>query len=376
MSGSSYSSNFRDVSSETTSSLTYTYDDYFQGNYTYLKTTAVTHTHSYTSSVTTAATCTTDGVMTYTCTCGNSYTESIPATGHDYEAVVTAPTCTEKGYTTYTCKNCGESYTADETEATGHSYYVISWNWEADYSGATVIIGCNNCDYYDTEGIYSQYITTSTESATCTEDGEIVYTAVKYWLITLTDTQKVVIPATGHDYEAVVTEPTCTEGGYTTYTCSVCGETYTADETEATGHSYTVVWSWDGGLASATFTCSNCNETQTVDATVTSRNVLGVVTRYATVEFNGETYTSDPVTSGTSLLIIGALTQTGSEESDSEETDSEVVEITVPIEDSNTESEPEEEVETPADENPTTGAVIALLPIAMAIAAIAALKRR
>lgn len=42
------------------------------------------HIHSYTSKVTTAATCTTDGVRTYTCDCGESYTEVIHATGHSY----------------------------------------------------------------------------------------------------------------------------------------------------------------------------------------------------------------------------------------------------------------------------------------------------
>ncbi|MBQ6890526.1 MAG: family 43 glycosylhydrolase, partial [Oscillospiraceae bacterium] len=43
------------------------------------------HTHSYSSKVTTAATCATAGVRTYTCSCGDSYTESIPATGnHSY----------------------------------------------------------------------------------------------------------------------------------------------------------------------------------------------------------------------------------------------------------------------------------------------------
>lgn len=42
------------------------------------------HTHSYTAAVTTAATCETPGVRTYTCLCGNSYTEEIPAAGHDY----------------------------------------------------------------------------------------------------------------------------------------------------------------------------------------------------------------------------------------------------------------------------------------------------
>ncbi|MBQ6890047.1 MAG: hypothetical protein IJN53_03405, partial [Oscillospiraceae bacterium] len=43
-----------------------------------------THTHSYTASVTTAATCTADGVKTFTCSCGSSYTAAIPATGHSY----------------------------------------------------------------------------------------------------------------------------------------------------------------------------------------------------------------------------------------------------------------------------------------------------
>ena len=40
------------------------------------------HTHSYTSKVTKPATCTENGVKTYTCECGDSYTATIPATGH------------------------------------------------------------------------------------------------------------------------------------------------------------------------------------------------------------------------------------------------------------------------------------------------------
>ena len=40
------------------------------------------HTHSYTSKVTKPATCTENGVKTYTCECGDSYTETILATGH------------------------------------------------------------------------------------------------------------------------------------------------------------------------------------------------------------------------------------------------------------------------------------------------------
>ena len=38
-----------------------------------------------------------------------------------------------------------------------------------------------------------------------------------------------------HKYDSVVTAPDCTNGGYTTYTCS-CGDTYRADEVGATGH--------------------------------------------------------------------------------------------------------------------------------------------
>ena len=38
-----------------------------------------------------------------------------------------------------------------------------------------------------------------------------------------------------HSHGKVVTAPTCTEGGYTTYTCE-CGDTYTANEVAALGH--------------------------------------------------------------------------------------------------------------------------------------------
>ena len=52
------------------------------------------HTHKYTE--TTTVTCTENGLITYTCDCGDTYTEEIPALGHDeisHEAQ--EPTCTE-----------------------------------------------------------------------------------------------------------------------------------------------------------------------------------------------------------------------------------------------------------------------------------------
>lgn len=45
-------------------------------------------------------------------------------------------------------------------------------------------------------------------------------------------------PAHEHSYTSVVVNPTCTEKGYTKYTCE-CGDTYNGNEVNATGHSYT-----------------------------------------------------------------------------------------------------------------------------------------
>ncbi len=41
-----------------------------------------------------------------------------------------------------------------------------------------------------------------------------------------------------HDYEGVETKPTCTEQGYTTYTCADCGKDYIDDYTDPLGHEY------------------------------------------------------------------------------------------------------------------------------------------
>lgn len=72
------------------------------------------HVHNYQVTARTAPTCTEAGSITYTCAeCGDSYTQTVPALGHDYDAVVTAPTCGSGGYTTYTCTRCGDAYTEE-----------------------------------------------------------------------------------------------------------------------------------------------------------------------------------------------------------------------------------------------------------------------
>ena len=50
-----------------------------------------------------------------------------------------------------------------------------------------------------------------------------------------------------HSHTSIVTAPTCTEQGYTTYTCE-CGDSYVDDDTKPTGHQYQNI------------TCVNCGE--------------------------------------------------------------------------------------------------------------------
>ena len=47
-----------------------------------------------------------------------------------------------------------------------------------------------------------------------------------------------VISGCSHSYSAVVTEPTCQAGGYTTYTCTNCGDNYISDYTDPVDHVY------------------------------------------------------------------------------------------------------------------------------------------
>ena len=44
------------------------------------------------------------------------------------------------------------------------------------------------------------------------------------------------VAALGHSYEAVVTDPTCTEEGYTTHTCATCSDSYTEPGAAKLGH--------------------------------------------------------------------------------------------------------------------------------------------
>ena len=216
------------------------------------------HIHSYQEVSRTAPTCTEDGVTTYRCeTCGDTYIETTPATGHSYTAAVTAPTCTEKGYTTYTCTVCGDHYTANEVAALGHDYKAVVTSPTCTEKGYTTYT-CKRCgDHYTADEVaalghdYKAVVT----SPTCTEKGYTTYTCATCGDHYTADE----VAALGHDYEAVVTAPTCTEDGYTTYTCRNCGDRRTGHVVGALGHSYECTENGNDRI----YTCTRCGDTYT-----------------------------------------------------------------------------------------------------------------
>ena len=66
------------------------------------------HEHSYIETVTTEPTCIEEGVKTFTCSCGDKYTEPIEVVTHDYskEIITQEPTCTENGEEVVSCTRC------------------------------------------------------------------------------------------------------------------------------------------------------------------------------------------------------------------------------------------------------------------------------
>lgn len=71
------------------------------------------HVHNYVSSVTKEATCTENGELTYTCECGDTYTDEVQAKGHTPGVLAAVePTCSTEGKTEgYGCTTCGTATT-------------------------------------------------------------------------------------------------------------------------------------------------------------------------------------------------------------------------------------------------------------------------
>lgn len=149
--------------------------------------------------------------------------------------ITKTPTCTEAGQKAIVCSKC-QAHKPDSEEvipALGHK-------WD--------------------EG-------TVTTAPTCKEKGAKLH---KCENAGCDETKVEEMAIVDHDYQPVVTQPTCTEDGYTTYTCSMCKSHYVDDQVDAFGHMFDTYY-YDEGSATCyqdgtkTATCSNgCGAKNTV----------------------------------------------------------------------------------------------------------------
>ena len=277
------------------------------------------HTHSYTSSITEEATCTKTGIKTYTCACGDSYTEIIPMIPHSYsDSVTKEATCTEAGVKTYSC-TCGDSYT-EAIVALGHSYV----NGICSRCGETSTSAGAQIHDFTANGKDSTFYTISgnlsTSKGTVTYDGKtltqclkiesstnISFTAPKAGTLTLVFVEStpnikingttidgsngiitvdveagnvaitkdgvvnlfymVYTPSDAHVHayvENVKTPATCTTVGEREYVCE-CGSSYT-ESIPKLDHSYAVTSTTEASCTAngeKVYTCSGCTASYT-----------------------------------------------------------------------------------------------------------------
>ena len=202
-------------------------------------------------------------------------------------------TCSVEGYTgdTY-CKDCGE------TLATGTT---IEKKPHTVGTSATCVSKavCSVCgeDFGEVDADNHVHTTVKNlKEATCTQTG---YTGDIY----CTDCDKLLgmgkeLAALGHDYKAIVSkQPTTTEEGIRTYTCTRCNSSYTesiAKLPEQHKHEYTETVTkeptcTDTGIK--TFTCS-CGDSYTETIAALGHSYTSKVTKAATITEEGiMTYT-------------------------------------------------------------------------------------
>lgn len=230
------------------------------------------HTYQFTKTV--APTCTEQGYDVYTCSkCGNTEKRNvkpIDSSNHNYTVTVVAPTCTEKGYTKHTCSRCGDTYNDNYINASGHSFtnYVLDGNATCTQDG-TMTAKCDKCSETNTipapgSKLGHDYAQTVTP-ATCVSGGYTTYVCTR-----CNDTYVGnYVDAIGHSYNNVVTPPTCTAGGYTTHICVRGDSTYVDSQTSPLGHSYaaTVVAATTTSQGYTVYTCTRCGVNYVSDYT-------------------------------------------------------------------------------------------------------------
>ncbi|HKM03509.1 MAG TPA: CAP domain-containing protein [Lachnospiraceae bacterium] len=230
-------------------------------------------------------------VVSYPSSSGSS-TPSTPVHSHTYTSkIITDSTCTETGIRKYTCSSCGNTYTS-VIQTKDH----VLGDWEVTTLPTYTATGlkiqkCTVCDeIINTEAIAKlththDYISSLTTPATCEDDGLLTYTCS-----VCGDTYTEIIPATGHEYTSEITTPaTCTETGLITYTCSVCGDTYT-EIIPTIAHNHISEITTPATCTSVgliTYTCSECGDSYTEEIPMIAHNYISEITTPATYTLEG-----------------------------------------------------------------------------------------
>mgnify|MGYP000500152378 FL=1 len=226
--------------------------------------------------ITKQPTCTEQGEKTYKCTdedCDETYTESIPATGHKNTKVLNQrmqhanPKATQED--TY-CDDCKQIIKAGKTiSPTGHTWNdgMVKKAATCESEGIEVYI-CKTCKKTKEETIaptgHTKTEIRNKKAATCKEEG---YTGDTYCV---TCGKKLAsgetIAKTDHDWTITETEATCEHDGMKTYTCDICGTTK-SEPIKASGHKF---GAWTTTKEADVFskeeqkrTCSICGKTET-----------------------------------------------------------------------------------------------------------------
>ena len=229
--------------------------------------------HNYDEGVVTkAATCTEDGEKTFTCSRdGATKTEVIPAVGHKWDdgTVTTPATCEASGVKTYKCLNdgCTETKT-EEIAALGHNYDDGVVTTEPTYTENGVkTFTCHNCGDTYTESIPALGYTynETVVAPTCTEDGYTMHECVEDATKSFKDN---IVPALGHEYKEVTTPATCKDAGSVDKVCERCN-----DKQHVRDIPVNEEHQWDEGVITKeptatepgikTYTCTVCNKTKT-----------------------------------------------------------------------------------------------------------------
>lgn len=203
------------------------------------------------------ATCTVNGKKTYKCKrCNDEFNMTLFAEGHDWtETAKVEATCKNPGSATYKCDKCSEEFTVTEPQKDHavKSTVVLPTCTQRGYTE----IACVMCDYksiIDYKDALGHSEKTKVFLPTCTEEG---YTLVYCERCNAELNKKDIVAAKGHTMvngvcsvcgegcehnyvKGDVVAATCTENGYTVYTCSKCNTSYNGDEVKALGHKFNV----------------------------------------------------------------------------------------------------------------------------------------